>query len=45
MKAYLRVITASINIKMCGKISFVLALLIAIVVFSFASYVYTMDTI
>ena len=49
MKAYLRVITSSINIKICGKIGFVFALLIAIVVFSFASkggsYVHVMDTI
>ena len=37
MKAYLRVITFNINIKMCGKMSFALDLLIAIVVFSSAS--------
>ena len=37
MKAYLRVITFNINIKMCGKMSFALGLLIAIVVFSSAS--------
>ena len=34
MKAFLRVITFSINIKMCGKKRFVFGLLIAIVVFS-----------
>ena len=33
MKSFLRVITFSINIKMCGKKRFVFGLLIAIVVF------------
>ena len=37
MKAYFRVVTFSINIEMCGKMSFVFGLLIAIVVFSSAS--------